>query len=83
MKKRLGERNWVKFWVDVWTGEISLTELLPRFNHVVISDIGEWIDVGRRWNLKWRSIFSWKEDIYVNLVNVLDSVNLIKGRVDE
>lgn len=62
LRRRLGKGNKIKFWEDVWLGNLSLKEIFPRLYNMseckdkFIEELGEWVRENWEWSLSWRRL---------------------------
>jgi hypothetical protein len=60
MVKKVGNGGGTRFWLDKWIGEGTLCQAFPRLYSIscqkehFINQMGEWINEGWVWDLKWR-----------------------------
>lgn len=83
LRRKLGRGNKIRFWEEVWLGNLSLRETFPRLFSMsedrgkVIGNLGEWRGEILEWNLNWQRIFfSWEVAELDELTNLLQSVTI-------
>jgi mannosylglycoprotein endo-beta-mannosidase len=81
--RKLGNGMLIRFWKDIWIGEIPLCSLFPRLFSLSEQKeicVGELLKVeeGRRWwNFIWRrNLFQWELDLLNQLVSSLENISL-------
>jgi hypothetical protein len=77
----IGDGGDTNFWHHHWCALGSLADAFPRLFRIslqpeaFIKDMGEWVSGSWIWNLKWRRpFFSWEEDLFRELLRLLDVV---------
>ncbi|GKU97403.1 hypothetical protein SLEP1_g10552 [Rubroshorea leprosula] len=85
----LGDGGGIKFWKDVWLGEVNLATHFPRLfllstgKDNKIQQMGEWHNNMWQWKLTWRqSMHGWEEEKLQELSNLMLNVTLDKGQQD-
>jgi hypothetical protein len=84
--KKLGSGETTKFRHDKWVGPAPLCEIFPRLFQQVslqpvltIKEMGVWEDDNWLWRLTWRRyFFSWEEDLYKHLLEVIGTTPIKK-----
>ncbi|MCH84701.1 putative ribonuclease H protein [Trifolium medium] len=79
--KKLGCGNTIKFWKEVWVGNLSLEQHFPRLFNIsvqqdkLISEMGSWCNGVWRWELLWRrNFFVWEESMVLEIEEVINNV---------
>lgn len=90
LKRKLGKGNRIKFWEDVWVGNLSLKESFPRLFGMtedrgkLIEEVGAWQGDTWVWKLGWRrQFFNWEEALVLELTNLLHPIILSRSIDDE
>jgi len=84
----------IRLWDDIWIGNVLLKERFPRLyslsleKDTMISEVGEWAITGRNdvflGKLAWRrELIMWKEEQYVQLISLTNSIRWKRGIADK
>lgn len=57
VKRKLGKGNKIKFWDEVWLGNLFLGYIACRGIERVIEELGKWQGMKWKWMLSWRRVF--------------------------
>jgi len=86
---KLGCRDKVKFWEDVWVGNSSLKSMYLRLYSLSLNqgqkveEVGEWVDSVWWWCLRWRRArFEWESMLEAKMVTHLSTTNLCREEKD-
>ena len=70
----MGDRKDIRFWEDLWSGDVPLQQKYPRLYLILedkeekIQQVGGWEDFTWKWNLRWRRIlFEWEKEQLLQL----------------
>jgi hypothetical protein len=79
-KLKIGNGNYVKFWLDTWLTGICLANSYPALFHLsssksgFVSQMGYWLEDTWYWNLKWRRPLKASETLMVQ--RLMSDLNL-------
>jgi hypothetical protein len=80
---KIGSGNTTGFWSNVWVGGVTLKARFPRLFGIstqqekLVCEVGGWVSGVWEWRLEWRhSFFVWEEEIFHELMEVLDHVSI-------
>jgi len=64
---KVGYGDNVRFWEDIWVGNINLITLYPGIyslsldQGLMVDEVGEWVNSTWQWRLRWRRArFEWE-----------------------
>jgi len=87
---KLGCRDKVRFWEDIWNGNSSLKILFPRLYSLSLNqgqkveEMGRWDDGVWRWNLRWRRArFEWESKLEEEMLILLSTTRLHREEKDD
>ncbi|KAK7268310.1 hypothetical protein RIF29_21007 [Crotalaria pallida] len=84
----LGKGDDTLFWKDLWVGDKNLKNKFPKLFQVavdknsVVHSNGEWDGGICRWQVSWRSLYSWEQTYLVSLCSVLEDAYPIRESSD-
>ncbi|GKV27402.1 hypothetical protein SLEP1_g36575 [Rubroshorea leprosula] len=85
----LGDGGGIRFWKDVWLGEVNLATRFPKLfllstgKDNKIQQMGEWYNNMWQWKLTWRrSMRGWEEEKLQELFNLMLNITLDRGQQD-
>jgi hypothetical protein len=83
LEKRVDDGNTTALWNDAWIGDVALKDRFPRLFSIStlkdakVAEVGSWVNNNWCWCLIWRrSFFVWEEQLYNELLTLLQGVSL-------
>ncbi|XP_068479065.1 uncharacterized protein [Phaseolus vulgaris] len=82
---KIGASDKVRFWKDVWVGNLNLKTVFPRLHSLSLNqgekvgEAGVWVGSEWRWSLRWRCArFVWESIMEEDLLRLISQTNLYK-----
>ena len=89
VRRVVGDGRYVRFWEDVWVGDVSLKQKYGRLwsiseqRGLAVAGCGSWEGVVWRWDLTWRrELFEWEKELSLSLLQDIVSPSLQLGKTD-
>lgn len=86
---KVGKGDTLKFWTDIWFGDISLATQFPRlfsvalYKEASIMEMRFWDGSNWQWYIRWRrNLFDWEKSLEVDMLSQISVVSPNLGKED-